>query len=111
MKKFFIVCEIHSPETIEYVHLQTYSEKTEVSIWYRDVIDVPVDVNSAVDSIVKLCSSFQWEPPHYFDTLKDAKEAVEILKAHDDPSVNQKYKYHIVTCYTVTIPSVVCGIQ
>lgn len=64
MKKFFIVCEIHSPETIEYVHLQhlqTYSEKTEESIWYRDVIDVAVDVNSAVDSIVKLCSSFQWE--------------------------------------------------
>lgn len=111
MKKFFIVCEIHSPETIEYGLLLTYCEKTEKSIWYGDVIDVAVDVNSAVDSIVKLCSHFQWEPPHYFDTLKDAKDAVEILKAHDDPSVNQKDKYHIVTCQTITIPSFVYGIQ
>lgn len=112
MKKFFIVCEIHSPpEQIEYVTLERWYREAEGAFWSTEWIDIAVDVNSAVDSIIKLCTSYEWESPHYFDSLEEAKEAVEIIIAHDDPNDNNIYKYHIVTCQTITVPSVVCGIQ
>jgi hypothetical protein len=106
MIKYFIVCENEYEDGSFYEVLTDYDMNTETSRW-----DVNDDSSSSVmsflDYYIKDSEGYE-PPPQLFNSEKEAKEVLNIIKAHDEPNITrQKIKeiiYYIVCSKFKIVP-------
>lgn len=106
MNLFFIICEYEYRHTeVDYFVLTEWEKELEESYWevsfesYR--VNQRYSLENLVNYYIELCSKNQERFPFFFNSLKEAKEVVDIIKAHDDPEEKKEmdlkfYRYHII---------------